>query len=197
MTPEQRLEKAFKEAQSRLGEGSNEGLGGLYREVYVALEEFYAHQTSASLVSLADVQGAKTPTADLVDAGFFMRQVEYLADTIRKDAKRRKTLISRLLCMRVASGHLKGDEVQLRGQYATGLAEVSPLPIVPKAGSPEYFKLMEWLGVPSEVVEQGSLRVSFTHMVAHLKRMAAEGKTPPEGLVSIHDDPIVVYRKRR
>jgi hypothetical protein len=34
-------------------------------------------------------------------------------------------------------------------------------------------------------------------MVAHLKRMAAEGKTPPEGLVSIHDDPIVVYRKRR
>lgn len=136
---------------------------------------------------------------ELVDLGFFLREMERQADEIRKECKAKKELIGRVLCLRIVRAVTEDPDLGLmvRGQYASGSADVAQAPGIPKFGTAEYKMLCEALGVSGIAKEEGLASFHFTRLGEHITRLAAEGKNPPPGIGKTYEIYRIIWRKKR
>lgn len=135
---------------------------------------------------------------DLTDVGYLLRECERLLDDARKEAKAKKETISRLLAVKVINRCTEDPTTELRsrGELATATPDVAIRPKLPKAGTPEYVRLLEFLGVPPDAIAGGTLSIHFNRMSEMLTALAAEGKNPPPGLLGTYTDNTCTFRRR-
>jgi hypothetical protein len=135
--------------------------------------------------------------ADLTDIGFLLRECEKFFDDARKEVKAKKEMISRMLALKITKRFTEDPNTELRsrGELAIATPDVAIRPKLPKAGTIEYEQLLTFLGVPPEVICEGTLTIHFKRMSEMLTKMAEEGKNPPPGLVGTYTDNTCVFRK--
>ena len=135
--------------------------------------------------------------AELTDIGFLLRECEKFFDDARKEVKAKKEMISRMLALKITKRFTEDPDTELRsrGELAVATPDVAIRPKLPKAGTIEYEQLLTFLGVPKEVLCEGTLNIHFNRMSEMLTSMAAEGKNPPPGLVGTYTDNTCVFRR--
>jgi len=136
------------------------------------------------------LKNSETPNEERVDLGFLFRELENLSDDLRKDCKMRKELAGKILCMEVmtrsSSGGVADDT--LHGKLARAECSLMMQPILPKKGSEEYRKLLSYLGVSEDVIENGLLTVHWNHMKEYLTELAERGESIPKEVLDQKPD---------
>lgn len=150
------------------------------------------HEVLQSLVS--EIQTTKD--ADLVDSGFLCREIANICTDIRKAAELRMAIIGKFLAARAAVASMQGELLELKGELATATPDLKTKPKLPENGSPEFNKLMRWIGVSEELLKTNMLRPSFTAIQDELTRRAAAGEKPPPGISVTFTEAMVVFRRR-
>lgn len=141
---------------------------------------------------------AEHTSEELVDIGFVLRQVEELADELRKEAKAHKELAGKTIasrCLEAAVANPDSAVMTTRGTLATGVSDVRMEAVVPNSSSPEYGQLLEWCGVPDSVVKSGLLKVDFKKLGEAVTEAASRGAKIP-GAPKTWPVPFTTFRKR-
>lgn len=133
---------------------------------------------------------------DLIDSGFLCRELANVVDDIRNRCENRQAIISRFLAATASVAALKGESMDLRGELAIAVPDITVKPNLPKNDSPEMIKLLIWLGVPEDIARSGTVRPSFTKIEELLTKREAAGQKPPPGIMSKWTDAKVVFRRR-
>lgn len=167
------------------------------KELRTDVEKLY-EQTVSYCYSLHQIL-EQLDEQTLTDVGFLMRECERLFDDARKEAKAKKETVSRLLAIKILKRYTEDPDTELRsrGELATATPDVAIRPKLPKAGTPEYSQLLEFLGIPADVISAGTLSIHFNRMTEMLTELAAAGKNPPPGLLGTYTDNTCTFRKRR
>lgn len=122
----------------------------------------------------------------LVDAGFYLREVEEVADELRKEAAAAKKTIGQVLCMEIAEQVAQGGASTIRGTVARARGDMKTRPKFPKPGTVEYAKLCQFFGVPERAGK--FFHPSFREMSAYMDHCAATATPYPEGLVGTFEE---------
>lgn len=137
--------------------------------------------------------------SDLVDFGFLCRESETLLDDWRKDAKARKELAGKILCLRVTERSLAKDinEDTVKGTLATAKTDVALDAKLPEFGTDEYTTFMDHLGVPKETADKGLVKVSWDQVGKYVSDLVAEGKPVPPGITKTWPKYSAVFTRLR
>ena len=165
------------------------------KTLFAHIEEVHEEATALG-VHLKNQLDEMTP-GELADAGFMLRNCERYFDDARKEVKSRKELISKLLCVQLTRRALEGGELIARGKLASASPDTHVRPKIPKYGTPEYIRLLTWLGIPADAIEGGALNIHFNRMSERLTRLASEGKQLPEGLLPTYTESTCTFRGKR
>lgn len=174
-------------------------MSDLKQEVYDLYRRVQAFQMDALGVTSSATPGSviNTPVPDLVDVGFLCREIAKICDGLRKAFSAKQEIVGRYLATYAASQALQGNEVDLQGEMATGTPDVAVKPKIPPNNSPDFVKLMRWLGVPDDLITKDVLRPSFSALSEELTRRLATGEKPPPGIVTTYSDMLTVFRRKR
>jgi hypothetical protein len=134
---------------------------------------------------------------ELVDIGFFCRRMEEISNSLRRDCEGRVSIIGRTLAAYVGAEALRGNEVNLSGEFATATPTIREKPKMPSNDSPEMRELLRWIGVSDEVINKGYLRPSFSQLEAELTRRLETGEKPPPGIQATFREVSAVFRQKR
>ena len=137
----------------------------------------------------APLKNHQVSSPDMVDIGFFFREIMTLADDLRKEAKARSELAGKLICLDT----IETGDTTTRGQYATGSSEGGVKPSLPRVGSPEHEQLCDLFGVAEgnrEVV-----RFHWKTIKEQMEQAAQDGKDFPV-IIPTTPDFKTVYRRR-
>ena len=145
------------------------------------------------------IRAGTVSTPDLVDIGFFHRDMENTMREMRSDARKRKETASRLIAYRVAKESLADPSLTARaaGQYATCVPDAVVRPVMPKSDSLEYQVLLRSLGVPEEMIATKALTPHYEHLGEYLKVLSEQGRPMPRGLLDQKVEPSVSYRSKK
>ena len=165
------------------------------KDLKASVDQIY--EDSVEFCHLLHPHLSEMSEADLTDIGYLLRECERFFDAARKEVKGKKEIISRLLALRVTKRWTEDPDTELRARGALAVAtpDVAVRPKLPKVGTEEYEQLLNWLGVPAETINGGSLNIHFNRMSEMLTQMAEEGKNPPPGIVGTYTDNTCVFRK--
>ena len=134
---------------------------------------------------------------DLCDVGFLMREVSRMMKDLVKGIDGKQGIVSRVLASRATTAALQGEMLELRGELCSATPEVKTKPIFPTEGTPDYEKLMRWIGLDKqELIDSPMLRPSFRGVEEELTKRMALGEPAPPGVTSSFTEVTVVYRKR-
>tara|TARA_R110000824_G_scaffold69355_3_gene178837 strand:+ start:2325 stop:2867 length:543 start_codon:yes stop_codon:yes gene_type:complete len=162
------------------------------------VDEVYESSVSFCHILLSVLQRDQLSESELTDIGFLLRESEKFFDDARKEVKAKKEMISKMLALKIMKRYTEDpdtEDLRSRGTLATATPDVAIRPKLPKAGTPEYEQLLNWLGEPIETINGGTLNIHFNRMSQMLTRMAEEGKNPPPGLVGTYTDNTCVFRR--
>lgn len=143
--------------------------------------------------------GTQPSNADLCDAGFLCREASDAVNECRKELDAQVRRIGYYLAYAATKAKLLDDSLELRidGELALGLPDVKDRPKIPSAGTPEYERLMEWLGVQKELVATGVLSLSYSRMTEHLRELTERGTPPPSDLVGTFPEYQTIFRTKK
>lgn len=161
-----------------------EQLNRKYSELLTSYRELYEALTDVA----EKVKGKKYEDPVLIDLGYLCRRMEAVCDDMRKEAKVKKELISKVIAVRYVQEFVKtGREspgTVLGESLARALPNVSFKPRVPRAGSPEYIQLCTAMGVKADFSERGIIDFHYIPLTEYLGKLAEDGKDPPPGITS-------------
>ena len=112
-----------------------------FREVYDAA--ILALNSTAETITNPD-----TSLEAMTDLGFLCREMEELSDSLRKEAKKAKEGVSKILCYRMlvtAVNEEKGSP-KIKGTLATATPKLGTVTTLPREGTPEYDSLVKFFG---------------------------------------------------
>ncbi len=167
-----------------------EELLAFYRQIQQY--QLKVHEFLQSIVG--EIQTSKD--ADLVDSGFLCREIADICNDIRKAAELRMAIIGKFLAARATIAGMQGESMDLKGELASATPDVKTKPKLPDQGTPEFNRLMRWIGVSEELLAANMLRPSFTAIQEELTRRAALGEKPPPGISVTFTEASVVFRRR-
>lgn len=139
----------------------------------------------------------KETVPQLVDCGFACRELGAIFQSLKVSFESRQHTISRMLAARVAQKQLMGETPVLRGELASASPDVDVKPKLPKSDSEDHKLLMKHLGVSDELIENDTLRPSWTTLQKIVKDKLAAGEPLPPGIQNTYTDATVVYRRLR
>jgi hypothetical protein len=151
----------------------------------------------ADLTELVDrVRKNRYNEEQLVDIGFICRQIEGWTDELRKEAKAKTELVGKVLALSLARKALQGGEqTVVHGTLARGSTSIRTIPVLPKAGTPEYTELCAHFGVPEELEKAGVIGFSFSKLADLCAAQAADGKNPPPGIRRTYTQMGMIFTK--
>lgn len=135
-----------------------------------------------------DARKGLIPPSDLVDVGFFFRELVAQYDEQRKEVLARLEGVSAIIAWNL----LTEEKFKKAGTYATAYPEVKMVWRQPKKGSKEERILCDTLGIP-EVA--GPLKFGFKETSALLQRMIEDGVNIPDE-IQARANPTVSYRRK-
>ncbi len=154
---------------------TSEDLEKFYKELHEWYHNFYARL----IPLLEDIDKNKLVPEELADVGFFCRKIEELSKEIKIEAEAKKDKIGDFLSQKQYKKLLQGDldDPSIRGEYAIAIPKVSKSVGIPKAGSPEFSELCDFLDIPDEA--RNAVSFSYKRLGEWVSEKAAEGKEVP------------------
>ena len=140
---------------------------------------------------------ASMPIPDAVDCGFLFREIEKIAEDVKKKMAARKDLIGQSLALKAGAAAVRGDELPLHGELARGTVHTSNEPRIPGHDTPQFIELMRWCGVPPEVAARGHLRPSFRRLTEEIDRRMALGEKLPPGIEATYAKMTVTFIRKK
>jgi hypothetical protein len=137
------------------------------------------------------------PIPDIVDIGFFCRKMEDISDTLRRDCLGRVAVVGRTLAAYAGAEAIRGNEVELSGEFATAIPTIKEKPKMPSNDSPEMRDLLKWIGVSDEVIASGYVRPSFSQLEQELTRRLETGEQPPPGIQATFREVSATFRQKK
>ncbi len=129
------------------------------------------------------VRDRQLELGELADLGYVFRQIESLADELRKAAKTRGNLIGHTVAVAAAE---RGDLGPFRGTIADAVPSGARVFLPPPSGSPREIDAMVALGVPREVAQLGVLTLEARRLDDHCQDRAQAGQVPLPGVALSH-----------
>lgn len=150
------------------------------------------------ILAFVQENGQHAPLPDLVDMGFFLREFSDKMDELRKETNARLELIGKLIAMRRSMEVMVDDSLSLsiRGEFATGIPEVKRRPITPKPGTPQFRKLMEFLGIDPDAEGASALTFHYTRLGDLITRRIESGHDIPPEIVTSTPVYTTEYRRK-
>lgn len=158
------------------------------------------HDVVAAAYKMRDLaNGKKATLEDMVDAGFLSKECVDLLNEARKELEAQQKRLGQVVALTQTQRALMDDSIdpKVRGLLATGSPDVKTHPRLPARGSPQYFALLRWLGVPDDVASTQVLEPSFKQLTEYLGQKVASGDVPPPEAVGTFLEYVVVYRGKK
>lgn len=149
-------------------------------------------------LELTDRMKAKSfEQADLADLGYLFRELEREQDDARKEAKARRELATRLMCIAYVNTPegLASTEDVIKGELATATLDLKMMSILPKKGQPEYYILGEHFGMTPDLLETGLFKFDWVAVQDYVSRCMEDGLPIPPGLGKKYPDYRATFRK--
>jgi hypothetical protein len=124
---------------------------------------------------------AEQPLEDLADITCVLNQMDKLGDDIRKECKFLSEAAQKSACLLWA---VLGSCKPIQGRLCTASTDVKQMASLPnKSKDPvNYIKLLEYLGLPPERIEDGTLVPHWPSIVLFFTELMAQGKPLPAGI---------------
>lgn len=156
------------------------------KEILARIKREQAELLRVQAEMRADIKQNKMPLPDLVDASFFLNELagdDGCTEIIRKECDAQRGELARILCSIWLAQRLSDPETgsTLTGQYAQGRPDVKHGANLPKKGSDDMRKLMEFAGM-REYTEDTVLRIHWPRLVDLITARTKEGLPPPPGI---------------
>lgn len=166
-------------------------------ELVKMFETMQAFEIEAqSLLSVVPGRVSSTSIEDLVDAGFLMRELSRICETLRKAFEARQGLVARFLAAAAGADALRGVEMKLEGELARAKPVVNVKPKIPDPRTADFVKLMRWLGVSDELIGKDVLRPSFSSLKAELTKRLESGEKLPPGITATFQEMACEFRTK-
>ena len=152
---------------------------------------------------ILEVLAEGAPTSDhpdLADTGYLLREMSLTLKEMKTDCKAKSDFIGKVLFVAIARDHLSGKsgEMVARGEYGSAFPRPSKKPVTPKRGSPEYVRLLQWLGVPAEAAALDVLTFHYVRLSELINDRLREGIEPPTDVgVKLASDDSCTYVKKK
>jgi len=169
------------------------------KTLYHDLESLYDVAYSALQEILEKAKGQVYTQGEMVDLGFFCREMEVLCDDLRKESKAKKDFFGKLICHAATEATLnsQGAIEPVPGQYATGRPDMKPIPAIPKFGTDEYWKLCDYFEIPKDMQRTGCVQFHFRHLQTLIEQLIRQGKNPPDGIQKTYPDYKTVFVRKK
>lgn len=122
---------------------------------------------------------------DRADLAYLMREIAALCDDCRKEAKTKRELLDRIICL-VWTKQCEDDPDEtsrsIKGEIATATPRIRLSFKPPHPRDPEYVTLLSYFGIDDHVIADGALRPHWPSMTAYLSKLMEEGKPLPPGI---------------
>lgn len=141
----------------------------VFRRTYMAQQD-----ELAALLTLA--QSLKITDENMADLGFLCREIGKVLDDLRKEFNAKSEFLAKVICLRAVHS---GAHEPIRGDLATATPTPKLAATLPKRGTPEYYALMEWLGVPREAAETKVLDFHFKGLEELITQRVENGAEKP------------------
>ena len=153
-------------------------------ELYEQLLQQY-QATYALIVQLNKEAKQENKLEECADAAFAYRECEKLAKDLRKEFTKGREKMEQLACLlwiKRANESASYDD-KIKTDFVTATPNVGQAPALPRRGDPEFFDLIDWMGVPKELFEgeHDPIRLHWPGMVELIASHSAEGKPIPKG----------------
>jgi hypothetical protein len=152
------------------------------KDWYTALHKIFAPACVAmQRASEAASNGQVQDMCDLVDAAFLLKKLAEMADDLKKEANRSRDVIEKQCCQQWLvdmSTKLDADDV-IRGVLASGKPKPRIVPIIPKAGTPEYESLCLDMGLSPDFSDGYMFHIHWPHFVEWCNKQLEAGKKLP------------------
>lgn len=158
------------------------------------------HDVVATSYLLRDMVTGKTATIQqMCDAGYLSRECVELLNEARKEIEAQQKRLGTVIAATMTNRLLQDPTLDPRvlGDIAGGTPDVKTHPRIPAKGSPKYYALLEWLGVPVDVAKKDVLDFSFNRLTELLGAAVAEGRLPPPSVVDTYQEYVTTYRLRK
>jgi hypothetical protein len=145
------------------------------------------------------VKSGEYTLEDLTDYGLNMRLLAAMFDDLRKECNARKETVGRIIALASTERVLADPTLELNvvGAMGTASPDSKVNPLIPKRGTDDYEKLLDYLGITGIAREHGLAGLHWNHLVAYLQRQSEAGQPVPEGVLRSVPNPSCVFRKHR
>lgn len=156
----------------------------LYDRVQEIFNEIYPELRD--LLDRVQRESATTPLPDMVDAGFLVREISVVFDELRKETNAREEMIAKVIAVRRTQECVADPTLSLRvkGEYAYGDPSATVRPKMPKKGTPEFAKLLEFLGVDPSSHAAEVMSPHYVRLSDLMTRLAESGRDIPREIVT-------------
>lgn len=153
----------------------------------ISLLEFYQEVYPRLTDMIEKVRAGGTYIdSELADLGWICREIEDMADDLRKEAKFKKELMGKIIALKQTKKAMadpsQAENISIRGELALATPRISAKAKIPARDTKEYLELCEHLGIPTEVAVRNYVRLSFTNISDYLTDLMEKGKPIPPGL---------------
>lgn len=173
-----------------------EQMHALFKQLESLHLQIYEHQ------SLMEDRAKKSTYTieDLVDLGYLSRITEELSDEVRKNSKKRRELMERMIVLTWTMRAQTATPLPLTMKATLASASdvrVKTIAQLPEAGEAGFKPLLASMGIPEEVINKGLVKLDWNSMVEHLTVLTEEGKPLPPGLGQTWKQYTCTFRKNR
>ena len=121
---------------------------------------------------------------NLADIGWILREVNRVADDLRKESLARAELAGKFISIQVIEEALQDPEKDLavRTKHCSATPSNKMIPKIPSKGTDEYYILLRHMGVKEEFIDNALLQPHFRRMQDYMTEAMEVGRKLPEGV---------------
>lgn len=137
---------------------------------------------------------------DAADAGYLLKHSAATLDETRKELSAKVQLIGTILALRASELAINnpGQDLTVRGKYASATPDIKQRPKLPKRGSDAYKRLLQFCGVTNPLVlEHAIIEFGFNETSNMLVAMAERGLNPPTDALGTYMEAATIFRARK
>lgn len=159
----------------------------LFRLAQTAHEEIYKLQT----ILQQEVSKCNSLT-ELADYAFAIDRSHELIEDCKKQLWKFREEINKKVCTLYMEQYINNPSKAgpIKTDHVTATPDIKTAPKIPKAGSPEWKQLIDFLNIPDFGMSEKSngekplevVRLHWPDLIEHLTNLDSQGKPPPPGI---------------
>lgn len=169
------------------------------QKLLLTANKFYVDARNKVLVISGKAKTNIYETSELCDIGFLCREVISQCEEIRKDIGAVKTLIDKVVCIKIMNESLQNprsvtDTVQ--GELSSGMLHFKKTALIPAKDTEQYKQMMKFFGVSEEGIKIGIAKIGWQEISKYVTELTEQGKPIPDFVPKVYDEYTITYRRK-